>query len=197
MDKVNPTPIDVFSCKAVEYSVKDTNHKYFKASTGAFYKIEGDRVIRYLKDCYGVFNPSGVKDIDIRLVEPVSRGEFEGFVFSYRTVTELNSQLRQTKHDLEVIVNTLKAFYWVAPKKGVKRSGGKERKKGLYRKHMNELFPIETKEGLTCRSCEHRQRWECNSKIIQYCGVRKSNRTDNGLLKIKCKDQACVKYKEM
>jgi hypothetical protein len=48
--------------------------------------------------------------------------------------------------------------------------------------------------GLTCNSCEHRQRWECNSKVFQYCGVRKSNRTDNGLLKIKCKTVACQVY---
>ncbi len=49
--------------------------------------------------------------------------------------------------------------------------------------------------GLTCNSCEHRQRWQCNSKVFQYCGVRKSNRTENGLLKIKCKDAACALYK--
>jgi hypothetical protein len=48
--------------------------------------------------------------------------------------------------------------------------------------------------ALTCNSCEHRQRWECNSKVFQYCGVRKSNRTNNGLLKIKCKDAACPLY---
>ena len=34
--------------------------------------------------------------------------------------------------------------------------------------------------GLTCNSCEHRQRHQCNSKVFQYCGVRKSNTTDNG-----------------
>jgi len=49
-------------------------------------------------------------------------------------------------------------------------------------------------QGLTCNSCEHRQRWKCNSKVFQYCGVRKSNRTHNGLLKIKCKDGACSLY---
>lgn len=48
--------------------------------------------------------------------------------------------------------------------------------------------------GLTCNSCEHRQRHQCNSKVFQYCGVRKSNRTDNGLLKIKCKTVACPLY---
>lgn len=46
-------------------------------------------------------------------------------------------------------------------------------------------------ETKTCRNCEHRQRWECNSKVFQYCAIRKSNRTNNGLLKIKCKDLAC------
>lgn len=28
----------------------------------------------------------------------------------------------------------------------------------------------------------------------QYCGVRSSNRTENGLLKIRCKDIACSLY---
>ena len=55
------------------------------------------------------------------------------------------------------------------------------------------LFQILT-NGLTCNSCENRQRWKCNSKIFQYCGVRKSNRTGNGLLKIKCKNIACSMY---
>lgn len=49
--------------------------------------------------------------------------------------------------------------------------------------------------NLTCNTCEHRQRHQCNSKVFQYCGVRKSNRTDNGLLKIKCKTAACPLYK--
>ena len=48
---------------------------------------------------------------------------------------------------------------------------------------------------LTCNSCEHRQRHQCNSKVFQYCGIRKSNRTNNGLLKIKCKTTACALYK--
>ena len=62
---------------------------------------------------------------------------------------------------------------------------------------QHTLFELpEDKKGLTCNTCEHRQRWHCNSKVIQYCGVRKSNRTENGLLKIKCKDLACSLYKE-
>lgn len=48
----------------------------------------------------------------------------------------------------------------------------------------------------TCRECLHRQRWECGSKIIQYCGIRKSRRTKNGLLKIRAKDKACTLFKE-
>jgi hypothetical protein len=61
-----------------------------------------------------------------------------------------------------------------------------------------KLFDIPEQQTVvdkTCNTCQHRQRWECNSKVFQYCGVRKSNRTDNGLLKIKCKDAACVQYK--
>ena len=47
------------------------------------------------------------------------------------------------------------------------------------------------KTYLTCKDCKHRERWQCNSKVFQYCGKRKSNRTDNGLLKIKAKNMAC------
>lgn len=63
---------------------------------------------------------------------------------------------------------------------------------------MEKLFEIEEtvpEKTETCLNCEHRQRWECNSKVFQYCGVRKSNRTANGLLKIKCKDKACLSFK--
>lgn len=52
----------------------------------------------------------------------------------------------------------------------------------------------ECKEIRTCNTCEHRQRWQCISKIIQYCAVRFSNRTDNKLFKIKCKNKACGLY---
>lgn len=63
---------------------------------------------------------------------------------------------------------------------------------------MDKLFEIPEKEILnTCKNCEHRQRWECNSKVFQYCGVRKSNKTNNGLLKIKCKDMACPLFKPL
>jgi hypothetical protein len=62
---------------------------------------------------------------------------------------------------------------------------------------MEKLFEIEEKKpDKTCLTCVKRQRWQCNSVIVQYCGVRKSNRTHNGLLKIKCKDKACVLYEE-
>jgi hypothetical protein len=58
--------------------------------------------------------------------------------------------------------------------------------------NIPEIKPLVT---LTCNSCEHRQRHQCGGSIIQYCGVRKSNRTENGLLKIKCKTPACMQYK--
>jgi hypothetical protein len=61
---------------------------------------------------------------------------------------------------------------------------------------QQNLFEVDAKIITdTCRHCEHRQRWQCNSKVIQYCGVSKSNRTDNGLLKIKVTDAACFQFK--
>lgn len=60
---------------------------------------------------------------------------------------------------------------------------------------QEKLFNIEVSRPIvnnnTCSGCEHRQRWQCNSRVFQYCGIRKSNRTDNGLLKVKCKNEAC------
>jgi hypothetical protein len=47
----------------------------------------------------------------------------------------------------------------------------------------------------TCRTCVHRQRWECGGRVIQYCRVRRNGRTFNGLLKIKVTTQACNLYK--
>lgn len=64
---------------------------------------------------------------------------------------------------------------------------------------MEKLFEVEETIPViknTCKDCKHRQRWECNSKVFQYCGIRKSNRTDNGLLKIKCKDVACMLFQK-
>ena len=58
-----------------------------------------------------------------------------------------------------------------------------------------ELPEAKQLSRLTCNSCVNRQRWACNSKVFQYCSVQKSNRTANGLLKIKCKDAACQVYK--
>jgi hypothetical protein len=59
-----------------------------------------------------------------------------------------------------------------------------------------EMPPIEpSKPTNTCRSCMHRQRWNIGGSIIQYCSARKSNRTTNGLLKIKVTDAACTLYK--
>jgi hypothetical protein len=62
-----------------------------------------------------------------------------------------------------------------------------------------EILPNEKNEvkvsAKTCKDCEYKQRHQCNSKVFQYCGVRKSNRTNNRLLKIKCKTPACSKFK--
>jgi hypothetical protein len=57
----------------------------------------------------------------------------------------------------------------------------------------NLLFE-DINKGKTCLTCRYRQRWEYGSKIIQYCGIIASNRTENGHLKIKCKNPACQLY---
>ncbi len=59
--------------------------------------------------------------------------------------------------------------------------------------------PVEKpKRTETCGTCKYRQSYEYDSSgiIHQYCKVRKSNRTINGLLKIKCKNEACLMYKK-
>ena len=68
---------------------------------------------------------------------------------------------------------------------------------------METLFdipPIEKPQpnpnGNTCRQCYHRQGWQCGGRVIQYCHARHSNRTDNGLLKIKVTNPACVLFKD-
>lgn len=62
---------------------------------------------------------------------------------------------------------------------------------------MESLFPIDKNIAKqTCRDCIHRQRWECGSMIISYCEITRSNRTQNGLKKIKASSPACDYYKK-
>ena len=64
------------------------------------------------------------------------------------------------------------------------------------RSQLSEIFDTLSEFSGTCKTCEHRQRHQMGSKIIQYCGTRISNRTQNGLLKIKCKNKSCHLYKK-
>lgn len=50
--------------------------------------------------------------------------------------------------------------------------------------------------GKTCRTCRHRERWQCGSKVIQYCGIRRSARTSTGLKRIRVTDPACECHEE-
>ena len=63
-------------------------------------------------------------------------------------------------------------------------------------KQIKLPFDVETLKTTThtCKDCQHRERHQCGGSIIQYCGIRGSNRTENGLLKIKCKTPACIVY---
>jgi hypothetical protein len=56
-----------------------------------------------------------------------------------------------------------------------------------------ESLPVAVKpeKKEKCGWCAHIQRWECGRKFFYYCGIQKSNRTENGLLKVKYKSTAC------
>jgi hypothetical protein len=63
---------------------------------------------------------------------------------------------------------------------------------------METLFEVSPKfPNKTCLQCENRQRHQKGGSIIQYCGVRKSNLTENKLLKIKAKNPACEQFKNL
>ena len=59
------------------------------------------------------------------------------------------------------------------------------------------LFDIPPITTETCLNCQHRERHQCGGAVIQYCGGRSSNRTQNGQIKIKCKTPACKKLKKI
>lgn len=48
-----------------------------------------------------------------------------------------------------------------------------------------------------CRTCRHREPWQCGGSIIHYCNARKCNRTFNGLMKVQAKRPACAAYIEI
>lgn len=56
--------------------------------------------------------------------------------------------------------------------------------------------PVVKKEvrSETCKTCIHLEPWQCGARIIHYCCLLKSNRTQNGQLKVKCKNPACESY---
>ena len=66
---------------------------------------------------------------------------------------------------------------------------------------MNALFDIEPKVNKlrkeTCNTCKYLT-WVdyCSGKRFFYCKLRKSNRTENGLLKVKARQVACDGYVE-
>lgn len=57
-----------------------------------------------------------------------------------------------------------------------------------------EIMTWNKKNQKTCRTCKHRQRWQCGGSIISYCAIRPSRRTFNGLMKVLCNQIACDGY---
>ena len=58
---------------------------------------------------------------------------------------------------------------------------------------MKEFFEMPKNKG-TCKDCIYRQPTQSSSKVIQYCSSTYSNRTNNGLKKIKIY-MSCSKFK--
>lgn len=62
----------------------------------------------------------------------------------------------------------------------------------LWKIVLEELSPSLAKNMVP--KCAYRQRWSVGNRTIQYCAIRASNRTFNGLLKVKVGDPACDGY---
>ena len=84
-----------------------------------------------------------------------------------------------------------------------KTNGGLKMKNTLFEECLANINPeirAEVRKNMdaTCRTCKHRQRWQADyeTRARQYCGKRKSNRTSNGLLKIKVTNSACGYYEK-
>jgi len=76
-------------------------------------------------------------------------------------------------------------------------AGGTARKKDKGEMTPDALFndlPKQLASSNKCNDCKHIQKWACGGSFFFYCGVTKSNRTDNGLKKVKCKTPACVLF---
>jgi hypothetical protein len=60
--------------------------------------------------------------------------------------------------------------------------------------HQLKIFESDNNTK-TCSDCFYLERWECESKVFHYCGIRESKKTLNGLKKRKCKDLSCDLFK--
>jgi hypothetical protein len=52
-------------------------------------------------------------------------------------------------------------------------------------------LPAKPYSGTRCKDCKHIQKWQCGGSFFFYCGITKSNLTNNGLKKVKCKTPSC------
>jgi len=65
----------------------------------------------------------------------------------------------------------------------------------IFDNYLFEVKPIKKPET-KCKQCEYSERHQCNSKIILYCGLRKSGRTSTGLFLIKANQISCEHFKK-
>jgi len=58
----------------------------------------------------------------------------------------------------------------------------------------NSLFDesqLKPQSSTRCKDCKHIQKWQCGGSFFFYCGIKKDNKTANGLKKVKCKTPSC------
>jgi len=58
----------------------------------------------------------------------------------------------------------------------------------LFDNPLKQSIPFKKKR---CKHCKHIEKWACGGFFFYYCGISKSNRTKNGLAKVKCNKPAC------
>lgn len=69
----------------------------------------------------------------------------------------------------------------------------------VLQKEIDKIYPKEMKLIKRCRTCVHRKRYALNEyseKVIQYCELKPSKRSNSGYKTINVTDVACTAYKE-
>jgi len=75
-------------------------------------------------------------------------------------------------------------------------SGEKPPKNKVEKSLQSSLFNEPLKQSISyrkrrCKHCKHIEKWACGGSFFYYCGISTSNRTKNGLAKVKLNKLSC------